>query len=503
MAKTYKEWEDEAKKSGYYDTFSDEDLNQIKGDVAYGDNMLAGKKRYDAAETPEEKAAIADEFANERLQRGYYNTVQGDGKGGYRATSTTAASLGGAQQPTSKFSTINRLLAEIAGDKFSYDPKNDKRYKLAEEYAQQAMAHQMAESALLTGGYGNSYAANIGQQVYTDYMDKAVTDMEDRAYSQWKAERDNKYNLLGLVRDMEQQEYDRVQTERQWDYQEEQNAKKAESDAKTDARSIVYDHIQNGGNIADLSPELVAATGWSDAYINSIVSKKQTDDAKTDAKTMRDIYDKQIDAHLAAGGTVDSIPAEVLAGSSYANNMPLLTTLEKYYKSKNTPSGSSKPVLSLKEAVDAYNSGNESSNVISALKYYYGNDFEGNMQRANDDTIYTDAMNYLALEKISPAYTGLLVSPYEFEIEVRKYGRATVTLGDRQVSFSSYDDYVDAFVDEYKNKKAPTNGDGVTILSPSQFEAKKRGGSVSMHGQVFDNYEDYKRYMEEEYGYEV
>ena len=271
MAKTYKEWEDEAKKSGYYDTFSDEDLNQIKGDVAYGDSMLASKKEWAAAESPEEKKAIEDRVANERLQRGYYNTVSGNGDGGYRAIGTTMNGINNAQ-PTSKYATVNRLIAEIAGDKFSYDPKTDKRYKLAEEYAQQAMAHQMAESALLTGGYGNSYAANIGQQVYTDYMNDAVSDMEDRAYAKWAAERENKYNLLNLVRDMEQDDYNRSQTERQWAYQEEQDRKTEENNVKMDARATVENYIVNTRSAEGLSPELIAATGWDDAYIDSLVT---------------------------------------------------------------------------------------------------------------------------------------------------------------------------------------------------------------------------------------
>lgn len=496
MAKTYKEWEDEAKKSGLYDTFDQADLDRAKVDVNYGYTQLERKKQYVNSTDEKEKSALA---SSQQADRESFDKAHSLG-----TLSTPKSGVTQPAQSMSKYSSVNRLLSEIAGDKFSYNPAEDKRYKLAEEYAQQAMANQIAESALLTGGYGNSYAAAAGQRVYNDYMNNAVNDMEDRAYQKWAAERDNKYNLLGIVQGLEEQEYNRAQTERQWQYQEDQDTKKAESDARTDARSIVYDHIQNDGNIADLSPELVAATGWSDAYINSMITKKQTIDSEANAKSMRDTYDSQIEMLLESGGKVSDIPSAILAGSSYANNIPLLNQLQTYYaEAKKSKQGEEKPILSLKEALDAYEDGNHSSNVIAALKYYYGDDFEGNMQRANDDTIYTDAMNYLALEKVSPAYTGLLVSPYEFEIEVRKYGRATVALGDRQVSFSSYDDYVDAFVDEYKNKKAPTNGDGVTILSPSQFEAKKRGGSVSMHGQVFDNYEDYKRYMEEEYGQEV
>ena len=79
--------------------------------------------------------------------------------------------------------TVDKLFARLAGDSFSYNAKNDPRYKLAEEYAQNAMQNQMAESALLTGGYGNSFGAAAGQKVYTDYMDEAVNDMEDRAYA--------------------------------------------------------------------------------------------------------------------------------------------------------------------------------------------------------------------------------------------------------------------------------------------------------------------------------
>ena len=330
--KTYEEFEADAKASGLYDTFSEEDLERAKTDADYGYGILNDKKGWKAAEATGDKEGMQfySELANTRRQ------TYGQGSGKQSAASQNAlaaikaydASLPG--DKSSKYLTmIDSILQSVVNDKFSYDPKSDPRYALAEEYAGRAMENQMAESALLTGGYGNSYAAASGQQVYTDYMNDAVSDMEDRAYQKWSAERDNKYNLLGLARDMEQQEYDRVQTERQWKYQEEQDAKADEETKKTNAQNIVYDYIMTTGGIENLSPEEIAATGWSEAYINSLITKSK------EAKTTEEAA-------------------------------PVVT-------------GAGKPVLTLKEAEAAYKSGNKSSNVLAALKYYYGDDYIDNV----------------------------------------------------------------------------------------------------------------------------
>lgn len=497
MAKTYEEWEAEAKKSGYYDTFSKEDINQIKQDTSWGDTLLTGKKEYDAAATPEEKAAIADKYNSQRINRGYYNTVSGDGSGGYKADSHTMDSLGIIKaydsslpsDKSSKYMTmIDTLLTQIAGDKFSYDAKSDPRYALAEEYAQQAMDNQMAESAILSGGYGNSYAANVGQQVYTDYMDDAVNDMEDRAYDKWLNERENKYNLLGIAQGLEEQAYNRAwnedereynrawdederrysreQTDKQWAYTENQDAEEKAEAAKAQAQDSAYAFIMTFGTTDGLSEEELAATGWSQSYITALC--------------------KQAQDNIASGNV---------------------------------------PEFSASEALSYYVGGNKSTKVCEAMQYYFGDDYAenadayyknllaqntttyysggSNVTPADDDgeveteeevkTEYTDARNYLSEKGVANVYLEELMSPAEFNETLKKYGSVVAYFGDSHPSYYKYDDYVDGFLNEYKNKESEDK----TLLSEVEFERKKRNGSVTINGIPFDSYEDYLKYMDE------
>lgn len=88
---------------------------------------------------------------------------------------------------------------------FSYDMANDPFYQqYAQQYTQlgkQAMRDTQAQSASLTGGYGNSWAASAGSQAYQGYLDQLnnmAPEFYDRAYQQWLGEGDmlaTQYNL--------------------------------------------------------------------------------------------------------------------------------------------------------------------------------------------------------------------------------------------------------------------------------------------------------------------
>lgn len=278
--KTYEGFESDAKASGLYDTFDAKDIERAKTDVDYGYDLLNYKKGWTAAnesgdKEDEEFYAGMGQALRDSHDSNYSPKTSRSGtptySGALAAIKAYDDSLPG--DKSSKYMTlIDSLFTQIAGDKFSYDAKSDPRYALAEEYAQKAMENQMAESALLTGGYGNSYAAAIGQQVYTDYMNDAVNDMEDRAYSMWSAERDNKYNLLGTLQGLEEQAYNRAQTEREWAYQSKQDADAEE----TDARNRVYYYIMQMGSTDGLDEELLKASAYTASDINAMIRESQT-----------------------------------------------------------------------------------------------------------------------------------------------------------------------------------------------------------------------------------
>lgn len=465
MAKTYEEWEKSAKESGLYDTFSDKDIEIIKNDTAYGDRLIEYKTGYNNATSDEEREYYAGKANYDRTNYGYYNTVGGDGKGGYSATSHTLNTGSGSNalaaikaydsslpsDKSSKYMTmIDTILGQVAGDKFSYDAKSDPRYALAEEYAQRAMENQMAESAILSGGYGNSYAAAAGQQVYSDYMDEAVNNMEDRAYAKWSAERDNKYNLLGTLQGLEEQAYNRAfqlenqayereQTDKQWAYQ-------TESDDYAKALAKAESLAQTG----DYSG--YKALGWTDAQIAAAQANRE----KADSEALAGKYDAQIEAFLAYGGKVSDIPSEILASSSYSQNLPLLTQMEKYYSTAETvPYTGGAPVVednpfdistTLSQLAAAGATDFTSAYELLTLKGYEPE--EAKILARKFDTLHTGvdksipidyetAKEYALDEGVSKEIIARMMTPAEFT---------------RRNPTGYYGDYVEKFISEHKEK---------------------------------------------------
>lgn len=225
------------------DSFSPEDKAIAAQNPEYGDKLAQIKHNYNNASTDEERAGWHSEA--EKLSRAYGYSRNADG------TVLTPYGDAGAQAAKSNMqtikafddkyalkddksgyqATINALLGDIMGAKFTYSAEDDPRYALAQEYARDAMKNQMAESAALSGGYGNSYAATAGQQVYNDYMEQAAYDLEDLAYSRFQDAQAERYNRLGLLRDLDETAYSRAQAERSDQYQRERDAL---SDARYD-----------------------------------------------------------------------------------------------------------------------------------------------------------------------------------------------------------------------------------------------------------------------------
>ena len=80
-------------------------------------------------------------------------------------------------------------------EKFSYDFNKDAVYQqYKDNYIRQgrtAMADAAAQAAALSGGFGNSYAASVGNQAYQSYLSKlnnVIPELESAAYARYQAE---------------------------------------------------------------------------------------------------------------------------------------------------------------------------------------------------------------------------------------------------------------------------------------------------------------------------
>ena len=119
---------------------------------------------------------------------------------------------------------LDNILAQIQNPgEFKYDFNGDELFKYyADLYAQQgkqASMDAMGQAAALTGGYGNSYAQQVGNQTYDQYLqglyDKGM-EFQNAAYQRFQDNRDNLYNRYNALMAQDQSEYERWQDQRNY-----------------------------------------------------------------------------------------------------------------------------------------------------------------------------------------------------------------------------------------------------------------------------------------------
>jgi len=116
-------------------------------------------------------------------------------------------------------SQLDNLMGQIQNrQKFSYDLNADALYnQYKNQYirnGQLAMQDTMGQAAALTGGYGNSYAQQVGQQTYQQYLqglNDKIPELYQAAYDRYTQEGTDLYNQYGLLSDREDQDYSRYQ----------------------------------------------------------------------------------------------------------------------------------------------------------------------------------------------------------------------------------------------------------------------------------------------------
>ena len=110
---------------------------------------------------------------------------------------------------------LNELFDKISNrEKFSYDVSKDPLYgAYKDQYIQQgklAMKDTMGQAAALTGGYGNTYGQQVGQQAYDAYLQKlsaAIPELYGMAYKMYQDEGDQLKDLYGMAGQMRDTEY--------------------------------------------------------------------------------------------------------------------------------------------------------------------------------------------------------------------------------------------------------------------------------------------------------
>ena len=163
----------------------------------YGDGTLGFSN---VLAVPESLPAASKQNVKADLSK--YDTDTGSsGRGGSGGTYTVNAN----NQPY--VDQLNSLYDQIVNRKpFQYDLNGDLLYRqMADQYTQlgqQAMRDTMGQAAALTGGYGNSYAQQVGNQSYQQYLtalNEQIPALYDRAFNVWQAEGNDLLNRYQMA----------------------------------------------------------------------------------------------------------------------------------------------------------------------------------------------------------------------------------------------------------------------------------------------------------------
>ena len=170
---------------------------------------------------------------------------------------------------------MDELLQQIMNPgTFNYEFNGDNLFKMyADEYTQrgkQASMDAMGQAAALTGGYGNSYAQQVGNQAYDQYLtqlyDKGL-ELRDRAYQQFLDEENRKYIQYNMLNTADQNEYNRYRdTVGDW-----QNERGYYTDLYNNERN--YDYNQYRDQVGDWKDNRSFAAQLYDAEANRDYNK--------------------------------------------------------------------------------------------------------------------------------------------------------------------------------------------------------------------------------------
>jgi hypothetical protein len=173
---------------------------------------------------------------------------------------------------------------------------------LAKRYSQQgrkAMEDTIGMVAARTGGLASSYATAAGNQAYNDYMTK----LEDAARALYDSQRGDAVENYGIAQGMYDRQYSEWQDNRNFGYQQSQDAEK-------DAREEIKVQLEANAN-GEISPELLAASGWSEGTIQAYRDLY----AEAEGEDVEKVAKEHLTTWIANGGSVtgDDVPDEIKA----------------------------------------------------------------------------------------------------------------------------------------------------------------------------------------------
>lgn len=242
----------------------------------------------------------------------------------------------------------DKLLDEINNrDKFTYDINADALYQQYKDnyinQGRQAMMDTMGQAAAMTGGYGNSYAATVGNQTYQGYLqnlNNIVPELYQMAMSRYQMEGDqlnNRFAVLQADKDSELNLYNtklnRLTGDRDYyanDYHNIYNTALSEWNSNRDYDTSLFWNEHNAGYQAEQDAIANAlAQKQYDLEVQQLAAQKAANDQ---SKTIAELQNK----NNAVTSNIEKQLQEIVKGAETGNGALSLVRNKKIDQELNS-----------------------------------------------------------------------------------------------------------------------------------------------------------------------
>ena len=282
-------------------------------------------------------------------------------------------------------------------EKFTYDLNGDALYQqYKDQYMTQgrlASADAIGQASAMTGGYGNSYAATVGNQAYQGYLQKlndVVPELYNMAYNRYQQEGQDMKDMLAMYESAYGREYgehrdkvsdyntelarlqDAYYNEKNFDYSKFTSDRDFYNNAYNNERTYDYGQYTDAYNRAfGQYQQGVAEDQWQKSYD---LKKTQADQSAKINSLKQQLADKEVDN----AKIVEDMKRASNSEATKTFSASILTSRELARRGYTTTiGGKTKRFDNHEQYISAvlenwYNDGKLSENEVAYLKGYYG-----------------------------------------------------------------------------------------------------------------------------------
>lgn len=320
------------------------------------------------------KAAVLQQERNNKIDGEGLSYEKSDSLSGYldNENNVTGPSSSNSGYKSAYSDTVSGLLGKLS-NYGTYDPTTDATYQKAlatntdyyTNLGKTAMSDTVGQVSARTGGLASSYATSAGAQAYNNYMqalDEKNLTLLDQGQSRFDSAKSDLYNLLSAYQGADNTDYSRYR------------------DTVSDAQTAYQNKT--------------AAQQYADSQAQQAYTNKFNETQYTDSRTDQNF--SKASTLLQLGFSTADIASTLGITEEQANQYATVvqqTKLKALTSSSSSGSGGSsssgKPTLTAAQTVAAIKAGTLTDTVLSAYKYYYGEDYTssefapGNQDRPN------------------------------------------------------------------------------------------------------------------------